>query len=179
MLPHRKKKHQIDLCVKLVPGGKATGWFWTFQTGKRLQVHGPFGKFVLPREIEQDLVFIATGTGIAPFRSMIHHLLSSGFQRPIWLLFGARYEQHIPYHEEWQRLAANHAHFHYLPTLSRPSDSWQGETGYVQTKISKFFPNPQGKLVYICGLQKMIQAVQEECLKQGFPKEAIHYERFD
>jgi len=175
-----EEKKQIDLCLKLVPGGKVTPWFWTFHEGKRIQVHGPFGKFVLPFEVEeQELVFIATGTGIAPFRSMIRDLLHKGFQRNIWLLFGTRYERSIPYDEEWRLLESYYPQFHYIPTVSRPSAGWKGEIGYVQTKISKFFPQPDGKLVYICGLNQMIQAVQEECLKRGFQKEMIHHERFD
>jgi ferredoxin-NADP reductase len=174
-----QEQEQIDLCLKLVPGGTMTTWVWNFQEGIRIQVHGPFGKFVLPFEVEQDLVFIATGTGVAPFRSMIRDLLHKGFQKNIWLLFGTRYDRSIPYDEEWRLLASHYPQLHYIPTVSRPSAEWKGETGYVQTKIADLFPQPDGKLVYICGLNQMIQAVQEECLRQGFPKESIRYERFD
>lgn len=174
-----QEQNQLDLCLKLVPGGKVTTWFWNFQEGKRIQMHGPFGNFVLPVEVERDLVFIATGTGIAPFRSMIRDLLHKGFRRNIWLLFGTRYDQSIPYDEEWRLLTSHYPQFHYLPTVSRPSAEWKGETGYVQTKIASLFPQPDGKLVYICGLNQMIQAVQAECLNRGVQKEMIHYERFD
>lgn len=173
------EKRQLDFCLKLVPGGKVTSWFWSFHEGKQIQVHGPFGKFVLPETIEQDIIFIATGTGIAPFRSMIRDLLHKGFQKNIWLLFGTRYDRSVPYDEEWRLLASYYPQFHYVPTISRPSAEWTGETGYVQTKIAKLFPQPAGKLVYICGLNQMIQAVQEACLRHGFQKEVIHYERYD
>lgn len=175
--PEEKKK--IDLCLKLVPGGKVTSWFWAFYEGKRIQIHGPFGKFLLPEEIDFDLIFVATGTGIAPFRSMIRDLLRKGLQRKIWLLFGARYDHLIPYDDEWRLLTTYYPHFAYIPTVSRPGPAWKGETGYVQTKIAALFPNPEGKRVYICGLNQMIQAVQEACLMQGFKKEEIHYERYD
>ena len=76
---------------------------------------------MLPFEVEQELVFVATGTGIAPFRSMIRDLLRKGFQRNIWLLFGTRYERGIPYDEEGQLLESYYPQFHYIPTVSRPS----------------------------------------------------------
>ena len=188
-----EKQDRVELVVKLVQGGAVTNWFWSLKEGDRFKVQAPFGKFVLPEPIDFDLVFAATGTGIAPFRSMIRHLLPAGFcaearggassgagrQRRIWLLFGSRFEKMIPYEEEWLELARRYSHFTYLPTLSRPGPDWKGETGYVQTKIAKFFSDPAGKRVYICGLNEMIQAVQEACLAQGFTKGQIAYEKYD
>lgn len=172
-------KDHLDLCLKLVPTGRVTPWFWTFKGGERFQIHGPLGKFILPETIDFDIVFVATGTGIAPFRSMIQTLLPNGCQRKIWLVFGVRYDTSIPYHHEWLELAKNYPHFTYIPTISRPSPAWKGETGYVQTKIEKFFSNTEGKRVYICGLNQMIQAVQDTCFKVGYPKEHVTYERYD
>ncbi len=176
--PPRIKDH-MDLCLKLVHTGKVTPWFWTFKGGEHFQIHGPLGKFILPDQIDFDLVFVATGTGIAPFRSMLQTLLAENFQRKIWLVFGVRYDNMIPYHSEWLELAKNHPHFTYIPTISRPGSNWKGETGYVQTKIEKLFSNPEGKRVYICGLNQMIQAVQEACFKVGFQKDKVFYERYD
>ena len=176
--PPRFPDH-LDLIMKLVSTGKVTPWFWTFKENQRLQVHGPLGKFILPEVVDFDIVFVATGTGIAPFRSMIHTLLEGGCQRKIWLLFGCRYENMIPYNEEWGTLAKNHPNFTYIPTISRPQSDWKGETGYVQTKIEKFFADPAGKRVYICGLNEMIQSVQEACFKTGYAKELVTYERYD
>lgn len=181
-----EKKEGLDLVVKRVQGGVVTNWFWSLKPGDRFKVQGPFGKFVLPDPADFDIVFVATGTGIAPFRSMIGHLLplpagrqGPGFQRRIWLLFGSRYEKMIPYHEEWLAGVRRYPNFTYLPTISRPSPDWTGESGYVQTKIEKFFSQPEGKRVYICGLNEMIQPTQEACLAQGFTKEQIRYEKYD
>lgn len=171
-------KDRFDLCLKLVPKGVVSSWFWTFRGGEHFQVQGPLGKFILPGEIDFDIVFVATGTGVAPFRSMIPHLLQNGFQRNMWLLFGVRYGNMIPYDEEWLELAKRYRNFTYIPTVSRPDHEWLGETGYVQTKIETFFPSPDGKRVYICGVNQMVQAVQDACFKQGFKKEQVHYERY-
>jgi len=169
----------LDLIVKRVEGGVVTQWFWTLRRGDRFRVHGPLGKFVLPQVIDFDIVFIAVGTGIAPFRSMIGDQLRKGFQGEIQLLFGTRYGQMIPYHEEWLELAQRHSNFKYIPTISRPTSDWKGETGYVQTKIEKFFSVPKGKRLYICGLNEMIQVVQEVALTLGFQKDQIICEKYD
>ncbi len=176
--PPSQKQH-LDLIIKLVQGGVVTNWFWTLKTGDRFRVHGPLGKFILPERIDFEIVFVATGTGIAPFRSMIHQMLRDGFQGKMDLLFGTRYENMIPYHAEWLELSRKHPNLRYLPTISRPSPEWKGEAGYVQTKIEKFFPNPDGKRVYICGLNEMIQGVQEACQKRGYRKEQISCEKYD
>ncbi|MBI3332683.1 MAG: FAD-dependent oxidoreductase [Candidatus Omnitrophica bacterium] len=172
-------KDHLDLIVKQVEGGVVTHWFWALKRGDRFQIHGPLGKFLLPSQIDFDIGFVAVGTGIAPFRSMIRHLLATGFHRRLWLLFGTRYDRMIPYHEEWLRLAQEHPNLTYIPTISRPSPAWKGEAGYVQTKIEKLFPRPEGKRIYICGLNEMIQAVQEAALKQGFKRDQIAYEKYD
>lgn len=174
-----ENKRQLELIVKLVQGGAVTTWFWSLKQGDRIRVHGPYGKFILPEPVDFDIVFIAVGTGIAPFRSMIRHFLPAGFQRRIWLVFGTRYDNSIPYHEEWVDLANRHPNFRYIPTLSRPGPGWKGETGYVQTKLEKFFSDPRDKRVYICGLNEMIQAVGRECLRLGYRKDQVFYEKYD
>ena len=172
-------KEHIDFVVKRVEGGLVTNWFFGLKEGDRTKIQGPYGKFVLPESVTEDLAFVATGTGIAPFRAMIPTLLQNGFQKKIWLIFGARYDNMIPYHQEWLDLAKKYPNFNYMPTISRPTPAWRGETGYVQTKIEKFLSNPEGKTVFICGLNEMITAVQEACLKKGFTKEQILFERYD
>ncbi|MBI3323314.1 MAG: FAD-dependent oxidoreductase [Candidatus Omnitrophica bacterium] len=170
---------RLELIVKLVQNGVVTPWFWTLKEGDRLRVQGPFGKFVLPEKVDFDILFVAVGTGIAPFRSMIQQMLPAGFDRRIWLLFGTRYDTMIPYHKEFLALAREYPQLVYIPTISRPGPQWQGETGYVQTKIEKLFPDPAGMRIYICGLNEMIQAVQEAALQLGYRKDQIQYEKYD
>ena len=176
--PPEEKQHLV-LIIKRVDGGQVTQWLWTLKPGDRFRIHGPFGKFVLPDRLDFEPVFIATGTGVAPFRSMIHSLLRGGFGGRMSLIFGTRYDTMIPYHEEWLNLCGRHPNLTYIPTVSRPSPGWKGETGYAQTQAEKFLRDPAGKRVYICGLNEMIQAVQEACLKIGFRKDQILYEKYD
>ena len=71
-------------------------------------------------------LFVATGTGIAPIRSMLQHVFSLGTERRLTLLFGARYASGLLYRKEFERLASEHQNFVFLPTLSRPDDIWSG-----------------------------------------------------
>jgi len=173
------EREYLDLCIKLVEGGLATNWFWSLQEGDQVNLGGPYGNFVLPESLNDDLVFIATGTGLAPFRSMLHelHHEKDRFDRNIWLIFGVRYEDQILYDEEWRSLAQQEQRFHYIPTISRPKQ-WDGEVGYVQEKLVKYIEGPQGKRLYVCGLVPMIEAVEQTAIKMGFDLKQIHFEKY-
>jgi ferredoxin-NADP reductase len=167
----------IDLCIKLVEGGHATNWFWKLNEGDVLTLTVPYGGFVMKEPLDYDFVFIATGTGLAPLRSMIKTLLREGCRRTMLLLFGVRYENEVLYSDEFRELEKNHPNFKFIPTISRPKD-WKGEVGYVQDKLKKYVTDPQGKQIYVCGLIPMIEAVQEAAEEIGFHKKQVHFEKY-
>lgn len=171
-------KGYIDLVWKRVEGGFMTNYLWKLKQGDRLQIQGPLGRFCLKQPLPKRLVFVATGTGIAPFRSMIVELFKQGTTSEVWLIFGNRYETDILYDEEWQALAARHANFHYVPTVSRPK-TWTGEREYVQKALAKSIPSPQDTHLYICGLTNMINDVNGTALEMRFAKEQIFFEKYD
>lgn len=174
-----EESEYLDLCIKLVEGGLATNWFWSLKEGDEVSLGGPYGNFVLPENPEENLIFVATGTGLSPFRSMLRQLYKPGskFDREVWLIFGVRYDNEVLYDDEWRSLAADHEKFHYIPTVSRP-DKWEGEVGYVQTKLEKFIDSPKGKQLYICGLVPMIEAVEKTAIEMGFDLHQIHFEKY-
>ena len=149
--------------------------------GDEVYLQGPFGDFILHPPM-RDTIFIATGTGIAPFRSMLHWLLSDESRhqgKHLWLLFGNRRIEDIYYHDEFLRLADLHSNFHYLPTLSRADEKWQGLRGYVQQHVPEL---AQGRLdmhAYICGLDKMVKANRELLKSLGWDRKSIRYEKYD
>lgn len=169
----------FDLCVTLVTGGVSSTFLHHLKVGEKVQVMGPLGKFSLNNPATREQVFIATGSGIAPFRSMIHDLHHSDHKGSVRLIFGNRFEEDIIYRKDWDVLAAKWPNLKNLFTLSKPGNSWKGESGYVQDKIQGFVPDPRNADFYICGLVKMIDAVQEKLLSLGVPKEQIHFERYD
>jgi ferredoxin-NADP reductase len=151
------------------------------EEGQEMRCQGPFGNFIL-RPPLRDTVFIATGTGIAPFRSMLTWLLADPVRhqdRQFWLLFGNRTPADIYYHQEFLRLAEQHPNLHYLPTLSRGGPQWQGLQGYVQEHVPG---TVQGRLdmhAYICGLDKMVKANRDLLKGMGWERKSILYEKYD
>jgi Na+-transporting NADH:ubiquinone oxidoreductase subunit F len=167
----------VDLCIKLVEGGHATNWFWKLKEGEAITLTVPYGGFVMKEPLDYDFVFVATGTGLAPLRSMIKTLLRDGCQRPMLLIFGVRYENEVLYSDEFRELEKKHPNFKFIPTISRPK-TWTGEVGYVQDKLKKFVTDPEGKQIYVCGLIPMIEAVQKTAQEIGFDSKQVHFEKY-
>ena len=155
-----------------------TNYFWTLKEGDKLQIQGPLGRFGLKKPLPRRIVFVATGTGIAPFRSMIHQLFKEETDRDLWLLFGNRYITDILYDKEWKALATQHKNFHYVPTVSRSSE-YEGEKVYVQKLLPKYLDSTGDTHIFICGLTNMINEVQKVAAEMGFAKEQIFFEKYD
>ncbi len=173
-------KGYFDLCVKLVPGGTATNFLWTLKEGDKLTIQGPLGRFTPREPLPKRIVFISTGTGIAPFRSMIHTLLDKKAPVEMWNIFGNRFVEDILYRKEFEDLAKNHSNLKNVFTVSRPKPGeWNGETEYVQHMLKKHIQTPADTHIYICGLTNMINEVNKMALEMGFVKEQIFYEKYD
>ena len=168
-------------CLNRVQDGFMSNYLCSLDEGAKIAFQGPFGDFIL-RPPLGDSAFIATGTGIAPFRSMLHWLLAEKDRHQghrFWLLFGARYEQDIYYRKEFERLAAAHANFHFLPSLSRAAAEWKGLRGYVQEHLAELVGPSTGMHAYICGLDKMVKANRELLKNLGWDRTSIRYEKYD
>ena len=176
----------FDLCLNRVDEGFMSNFLCDREVGETARFHGPHGIFVLKPEV-QDVIFIATGTGVAPFRSMVQHLFgldNSGQQRhngrQVWLIYGTRYAEDVYYQEEFVRLAASQPNFHYIATLSRPGDGWQGARGYVQEHLRKIVGDRKDMHAYICGLNEMVSGVRKLLIEDcGWDKKHVIYERYD
>ncbi len=171
-------KGTVDLCWKRIEGGFVTNHLWNYKEGDTLEIQGPLGRFTLRQPLPKTIVFVSTGTGIAPFRSMIHTLLDQKAPCEIWNIFGNRYEEDILYQEEFENLALGHKNFHNVFTVSRPK-TWKGEKEYVQFMLKKYIQESKDKYLYICGLTNMINDVQKMAFEMGFTKEQIFFEKYD
>jgi ferredoxin-NADP reductase len=176
-----KDDPRFALCLNRVQDGFMSNFLCDMKEGEEIQCRGPFGDFIL-RPPLRDTILIATGTGIAPFRSMLHWLLadkSRHQEKQFWLVFGSRYEKDIYYHEEFLNLAREHSNFHYLPTLSRGSAEWKGLRGYVQEHVPSIARGRSDMHAYICGLDKMVKANRELLKSLGWDPKSIRYEKYD
>jgi len=190
--------NRFALCLNRVQDGFMSNFLCDMKEGDEISCQGPFGDFIL-RPPMRDTVFIATGTGIAPFRSMLHWLFATdsksdkdgrggpssiGAQsrhqgKQLHLIFGNRTETDIYYNLEFSRLAQEHANFHYLPTLSRGGSEWKGLRGYVQEHVPAVVNGRTDMHAYICGLDKMVKANRDLLQSLGWDRKTILYEKYD
>lgn len=173
--------NKFDLCLNRVPDGFFSNFLCDLRAGDEVRFHGPHGYFTLKHPV-RDSIFVATGTGIAPIRGMLHWLLenpSAHANREFWLVFGVRYQQDLYYDDEFRRLANEHPKFHYIPTLSRENAGWSGARGYVQEHVERLASGRTDMDAYICGLKDMVGANRDILKKLGWDRKSILYERFD
>jgi NAD(P)H-flavin reductase len=165
--------------IEIVPHGKLTPLMKEWEPGKEVEMQGPFGHFVLKSPPEREhLVFVGTGTGVAPFRSMILDLLEQGDKRKLTLYFGLRHEADVFYRDLFEELAEQHDNFEFILTLSRPEDSWTGAKGRVTALLPDVEFNPEKTDVYLCGGKSMIDDVKQLFMDKGFEKNHIFFEQF-
>lgn len=176
------RPNQIDLNVRLVPGGKATGWIHAdLKVGDRLTFAGPYGQFFVRESRGEPMIFIAGGSGLSSPRSMILDLIEKGNDEPIWLFHGARGKKDLYDRDLFERLAVEHANFTYVPALSEPDagDDWNGETGFVHEAAERVFDGTfAGNTAYLCGPPPMIEASIRTLMKGRLFEEGIFTEKF-
>ncbi len=172
---------RFELAVTRVEGGPGSTRLHALVPGDRVTVVGPQGIFV--RKVRGPSLFVATGTGYTPLRSMLKHALADGDTAPMRLIFGVRTPADRIYADELADLEARYPHFRGAFTLSRAPDAWEGRRGYVQTHVRELYDELSsfGRTnVYICGLHRMVGAVRDLLRKDmGLERQQVHSERYD
>ena len=166
--------------VKLKAGGRASTWIEIIlQEGASVRMQGPFGLFLL-REPDPAHVFVATGAGIAPFRSQLKCMLEEKKDtRPMHLLFGVRHPEDFFWLEDFEFLQNMHPNFVFHPVLSGDDESWTGLRGRVQMHLPRILKDHPEAGIYICGAPEMVKDVKETCLTDfEIPKVRLHAEGY-
>jgi CDP-4-dehydro-6-deoxyglucose reductase, E3 len=170
--------NRFELCLNLVHEGAFTPHLFAMKPGDSVEMSAPLGFFVV-RNPEKEAVFVATGTGIAPFRAMAPDYLSHPRAKQLTLIFGVRYENTIYYRDEFEALECKYPNFRFLPTLSRAEPSWTGRTGHVQAHLPDAIGDRRALDVYICGLKAMVDDVRGILKELGFDRKQIVFEKYD
>ena len=164
---------EIKLCVKRVEGGFMSNLLCNAKKNDTLEIAGPFGAFTLGN-VQGDVAFVATGTGIAPFMSMLPTLAKNDYKCKVTVIFGARTKDEILYEDEMKEFSKR-MNVEFVPVLSR-EPAWNGEKGHVQDVIiKKLKPDCD---VYICGLMPMVTDVRKLLEEKGFDRKRIHFENY-
>jgi ferredoxin-NADP reductase len=172
-----KEKSEIRLCTNRVGNGPGSSRLHSLKPSDLLEYFVPMSYFKVHEEDATALLFVATGTGIGPLKSMIHYLLQSGSTRPILLYWGLRMEEDLYYQEELKEWSQTYPHFRYVTTLSQASPAWQGMRGRV-TGLVQCMEKVDHLSAYLCGNGEMIREVREMLLSKGMEKKSIHFEKF-
>lgn len=169
-------EHLISILVKKVERGVFSRyWFNDAKVNDLLRIEGPSGTFFL-REPNKPLIFLATGTGIAPIKSMLNALdQDQGYSQKekIWLIWGNRVAPDIVWNPEFKRIKVN-----FIPVLSRPDYHWSGYTGYVQEVALAKIDDKTGADVYACGSSNMIESAKVSFLNNGLQIGNFYSETF-
>jgi benzoate/toluate 1,2-dioxygenase reductase component len=166
----------FTLLIDTTPDGESSKYFKNLKEGDQLQYLPPMGLFTLQPDVTSHVLFMATGSGIAPFISMLDQLISQSDSRPVKLLFGLRKEQDIFYTDLLNQIKDSHPQFDYLISLS--DDSTHYATGYVQTHLESLSMPWDKTAVYLCGSPSMIHDSFPKLLSLGVNQSHIYYEKF-
>ena len=167
----------LELVIVLLEGGLGTTYLFNqVDVGSEITLRGPQGVFTLDEEdLKKEIMMICTGTGIAPFRSMAHHIkIHSIPHNKIYLLYGTRTTKDLLYYEELKQLELEN--FEYTPTLSR--EKWDGRSGYVHPIYEELCAGKQPTLFLLCGWKVMIDEAKKRILEMGYDKKSIHQELY-
>jgi len=166
----------FELLIVLNPNGLGTPYlFKEITVGSELTLRGPQGVFTLQLPIEKELFFICTGTGIAPFRSMVKYIHEQKIaHQKIHLIFGTRKKENLLYTSELTSLEQSMLAFHYYPTLSK--EEWEGRKGYVHAIYESLSISKPAAEFYLCGWKEMIDEAKQRIMAMGYDKKDIHLE---
>lgn len=157
----------VTLLLNLVPGGPGSTYLFSLKEGDETQFKGPAGAFRLRDDPARDYLFVATGTGIAPIRSMLLALFEKDAAGSVTLFWGLRSRRDLYYQDKLAAWAKAHPRFTFTTTLSRPEDGWQGERGRVTRLAEERIASVQNLAVYLCGNSGMLQDVTGTIQKKG------------
>jgi CDP-4-dehydro-6-deoxyglucose reductase len=157
---------RIAIVFNRVPGGRGSTYLFSLREGDAVAFEGPQGSFQL-RERTRDLLFVATGTGIAPIRSMLLDLTNSGYTRAARLYWGLRTQRDLYYQQELETLTARFPNISFTIALSRPDAGWRGETGRVTRLVKERVTSVKNLDVYLCGNHAMIRDVTDIIRAKG------------
>ena len=177
----------LELYVRLVPQPRFTDLLWRTRPGQPIRVGRPKGRFVLDPDPARTSLFVATGTGIAPFIAMLRTMRATGDHRRVILVHRVSHTEELVYRSLLESWAAERpGQLDYVPTLSRPTDGrnagWTGRTGRAEAILPALVGDLDlragSMIAYLCGNPDMIDAAETILAGLGFPASDIRAEHY-
>ena len=170
----------IELIIRRVPNGICTTWcFEHLQEGDDVSLNGPYGDFRLS-DTDAPMVFVAGGSGMAPFVSILHHMRNTGSRREARYFFGGNTVNDLCLDGPMREFEAALDGFTFVPVVANPDpdSGWSGEVGLVTEAVRRQYPDLSGHEGYLCGSPGMIDAAANVFTDLGMADEKIYYDKF-
>jgi CDP-4-dehydro-6-deoxyglucose reductase len=172
----------LTLHIRHLPGGVFTDHvFNNMKERDILRFEGPLGTFFLREESNKPIVLLASGTGFAPVKALVEHMIHLKSERPVHLYWGGRRPQDLYMHELCEQWARELPHFTYVPVISDalPEDNWTGRSGWVHAAVMQDIPDLSGYQVYACGAPVMVDSARSDYTAQcGLPADEFYADAF-
>lgn len=170
----------LELHLRLIPGGVFTEYVFNEMPDKAiLRIEGPFGSFYY-RDDSKPMIMVAGGTGFAPIKGIIEHMIHHNIKREVILYWGAKAREDLYMPELPQAWAKAYPHIKFIPVLSdaTPENNWQGRTGLVHQAVLDDFADLSAYEVYCCGAPAMVEVAHASFIKAGLPEDAFFSDAF-
>lgn len=172
----------LELHIRHTPGGLFTEQvFNTMKVRDILRFEGPHGTFFLREESDKPIVLLASGTGFAPIKALVEHMLHLNSTRAVRFYWGGRRPQDLYMNALAEQWAATIPNFTYVPVVSDalPEDNWSGRTGFVHQAVMQDLPDLSGHQVYACGAPVMVDSARRDFTAQcGLPQDEFYSDAF-
>ncbi|MEO8921619.1 MAG: 2Fe-2S iron-sulfur cluster-binding protein [Caldimonas sp.] len=169
----------VDFHVRRIAGGRFTeNRLAEMRAGDPLDIEFPLGPFGLFKSDYRPLLMVATGTGIAPIKSMLESLLDDDECPPVWLYWGMRSEADLFLDGVFRSWQGRLYEFQYVPVLSRAGATWRGRRGHVQQAVLADLPDLSEHGIYLCGSPAMIDEAKKEFTAHGAQLDHLHVDAF-
>lgn len=172
----------LQLQIRYYEGGAFSEHVFNEMKAKSiLRIRGPFGSFYLRDDREDPVIFVAGGTGFAPVKGIIEHMIASDDPRSVKLYWGARAKRDLYQDDLALGWAEEHELIEYIPVLSEPdaNDEWQGKTGFVHDVVASDYDDFSGMDVYASGPPVMVHAVRDALLEKGLAEDRMFSDAFE
>lgn len=175
-----KDEKYIELLIGYTKGIATTYAHKIIKEGDEVTITGPFGDFYYTDDDRDEIVMVAAGTGFAPIRSILYHMLDTGIKKKARFYFGAKTQKDLFLLDEMKMFEEKLYDFKFMPTLSRePEDSgWEGDRGRVNNSIDKYLEKDKTYTAYLCGSPVMIEGIVKSLKEKQVDEEFIYFDEF-
>jgi ferredoxin-NADP reductase len=168
---------ELTLIFDRVPGGVGSNYLFQLKPGDEVSLSGPYGSFVLPQQIERELLFLTRYTGLVPVRCMLKQLYARRYEGPVLLVAVAPEEEELLFHHELLSLAVTHSGFRYLPLVAAG-----GEQQAVELTLSMLRPlidSIHKVMPLLCGTKSFVRPLRGHFLEAGYNRKDVKTETYD